>query len=105
MTDEKDTKKFMDRNLERLEKKLLDGSATDAEMQQAVGEIVGHLRILVARNTVTEEDCSKRRSECPGAKIFRHPAQTLKEEALKQGFAILGWLLLVGILAWKAYRT
>ena len=105
MTDEKDTKKFMDRNLERLEKKLMDGSATEAEMQQAVGEIVGHLRILVARNTVTDEDCASRMAACPGAKLFRNPAQTLKEEMLKQGFAILGWVLLVGILAWKAYLT
>jgi len=103
MTDEKDTKRFMDRNLERLEKKLLDGSATEAEMQQAVGEIVGHLRILVARNTVTEEDCMKRMIECPGAKLFKNPAKTVKEEVMKQGFGMLGWVLLVGFLAWKAY--
>ena len=62
MTDEKDTRKFEDRKLERLETRLISGAATLTELKQAVGEIIGHLRILVARNTVTEEDCAARES-------------------------------------------
>ena len=96
MTDEKDTKKFMDRNLERLEKKLMDGSATEVEMQQAVGEIVGHLRILVARNTVTEEECSKRMSECPGVKLFTNPKETVLTELARQG----GWIAICAYLVY-----
>lgn len=61
------------------------------------------VRFMMERDTMTVAMCDQRRATCPGASLFSNPAETLKSEALKQGFGMIGWIILVGLLAWKAY--
>ena len=114
MTDERDTKAMLDRQLEPLQNKLEAGTATPEQVQQALGIAIAHIRIFVKRETVTQEefdkaldDASKKlaahAATCPGARMFTSPAETLKSELLKQGFGMVGWVALVAMLAWKAY--
>ena len=114
MTDERDTKAMLDRQLEPLQAKLEEGKATQEQMQQALGIAIAHIRIFVRRETVTQAEfdeaiaavdrkISNHALCCPGAKLFAHPADTLKNEFLKQGFGMVGWIGLVAFLAWKAY--
>lgn len=114
MTDERDTKAMLDRQLEPLQIRLEEGKATAEQVQQALGIAIAHIRIFVKRETVTQTEfeaamagVDKKIADhavfCPGAKIFAHPAETLKSEFLKQGFGMVGWVGLVLFLAWKAY--
>jgi hypothetical protein len=114
VTDEKDTKAMLDRQLEPLQNKLEAGNATPEQVQQALGIAIAHIRIFVKRETVTQDEFEKavadaakkladHAANCPGVKIFTKTGETLKEQFMQQGFGMLGWVLLVGLLAWKAY--
>jgi len=106
MSDNDDIKGLLDHDFEAIEAQLQNGHGGDPVTQgRALALLLRHVRILVRRSTVTEDECRKRMIECPGAKLFKNPAQTVKEEVMKQGFGMLGWILLVGFLAWKAYLT
>ena len=104
MSDTKDMRDLMDRDFEEIEAKLQNGHSADAATQgRALALLLRHVRVLVRRNTVTEDECNTRRSGCPGVKLFSHPRETLTAELVRHGFASLGWLFLTGILAWKAF--
>lgn len=61
MSDDKEIRDMLDKDFEAAEKRLQNGGKSDPA---AHGEILllmaKHLRILVRRNTVTEEECAAR---------------------------------------------
>ena len=67
MADRDEIIKVVDRDLEEIEQKLLNGGASDPiVMGRAVSMLLRHVRILVARATVTEAECERRRMEIVG---------------------------------------
>jgi len=104
MSDDKDMRDLMDRDFEEIEAKLQNGHSADPATQgRALALLLRHVRVLVRRNTVTEDECKSRMAACPGVKLFSHPKETLVAELVRHGFASLGWLFLAGLLAWKAF--
>lgn len=68
MSDDKDMRDLLDKDFEELETKLQNGHGGDPEIQgRAIALMMRHMRVLVRRNTVTEEECAKRMATCAGA--------------------------------------
>jgi len=104
MSDEREIRELLGRDFEEVEAKLQNGHGADPATQgRAIALLLRHVRLMVLRNTVTEEECKARRENCPGVKLFSHPKETLTAELVRHGFASLGWLFLAGLLAWKAF--
>lgn len=108
MSDDKDMRNLIDSDFERVERKLSNGSASDPAVQgEALAMILKHVRILVRRNTVTEEDCTAKMAACPA----RQPVQasvapvmtTAGAQAMTHIFKDLPpWLVIGGYFVAKA---
>ncbi len=98
MSDDKDMRDLMDRDFEEIEAKLQNGHSADPAIQgRALALLLRHVRILVRRSTVTEQECKARMADCPGVKLFQHPKETVVTELARQG----GWIVVVGYLVYQ----
>ena len=97
MSDDKDMRDLMDRDFEEIEAKLQNGHSADPATQgRALALLLRHVRVLVRRSTVTEDECRKRRADCPGVKLFTNPKETVLTELAKQG----GWIVVCAYLVY-----
>lgn len=98
MTDTADIKGLLDHDFEAIEMQLQNGHGDDLELQgKALALLLRHVRILVRRSTVTEQECKARMADCPGVKLFQHPKETIVTELARQG----GWIVVVGYLVYQ----
>lgn len=64
MSDDKEIRELLGRDFEEVEEKLSNGHGADPQTQgRALALLLRHVRVLVMRNTVTEEECIARRAE------------------------------------------
>jgi len=97
MTDTEDIKGLLDHDFEAIETELQNGHGGDPETQgRALALLLRHVRILVRRSTVTEDECRKRRADCPGVKLFTNPKETVLTELARQG----GWIAICAYLVY-----
>ena len=52
------------------------------------------VRYMMERDTMTVQMCNQFRADCPGARLFKSPVQTVGTELVKQ----MPWLILVSVL-------
>lgn len=98
MTDTEDIKGLLDHDFETIEAELQNGHGDDLALQgKALALLLRHVRILVRRSTVTEQECKTRRADCPGVKLFSNPKETVMTELARQG----GWIVVVGYLVYQ----
>ena len=97
MSDNDDIRGLLDYDFESIEKELQNGNGGDPAIQgRALALLLRHVRFLVRRSTVTEDECLKRRADCPGVKLFTHPKETVLTELAKQG----GWIVICAYLVY-----
>lgn len=100
MSDSADIRGLLDQDFEEIESQLQNGHGGDPAVQgRALALLLRHVRILVRRNTVTEEECAKRMANCPGYSLFKSPKETIMNEVVRHS----GWIGLVGYLVWQLY--
>ena len=98
MSDNDDIKGLLDHDFETIEAQLQNGHGGDLALQgKALALLLRHVRILVRRSTVTEQECKTRRADCPGVKLFSNPKETVMTELARQG----GWIVVVGYLVYQ----
>jgi hypothetical protein len=105
MSDDSDMRHLLDQDFEEIEAKLQNGHASDPTVQgRALALMLRHVRVLVRRNTVTEEECAVRMSKCPGVSCMA-PPQKISPWANFATTAIKDappWLIIGGYMVAKA---
>lgn len=102
MSDDREIRDLMDRDFEAVERKLTNGGAADPVVQgQALSLLLKHVRILVRRNTVTEDECQARHKQVCAQPT--QPTMTAGAAAVTHLFKDAPpWLVIGGYLVAKA---